>query len=178
VDAGEVRGVRAKDVFIQNNGDVTKAYYAELNALGLDGQLAVALFRAQKRSTAAKKYRGRQYRGAAYEVKNWSLGEICRIAALLNHRWGWKHDPNTPGYSQVLYVDLPTGQASFHSADRLSGPDYPGDWDGQRGVCEDRICEFCDMVSNFCRPEAIVEAGTAMDGAQRHPVAKLLNLAP
>jgi len=52
--------MNASYVFRQNNGDTTKAYYAEMNGKGFLGQLAVALFRAQKRSTAAKKYRGRR----------------------------------------------------------------------------------------------------------------------
>ena len=61
-------------------------------------------------------------------------------------RWGWKRDPKTPGYEWVLYVDLPTGQCSFHSADRLNGPDYQGDWDGI-GMSQERICRYCDMVA-------------------------------
>lgn len=50
----ERNGMKASQIFNQNNGDVTKAYYAEMNGKGFLGQLAVALFRAQKRSTAAK----------------------------------------------------------------------------------------------------------------------------
>ena len=140
----------ASQIFNQNNGDVTKAYYAEMNGKGFLGQLAVALFRAQKRSTAAKKYRGRQYRGAAYDVKNWSLGEICRImlASKYNFKWGWKPDPNTKGYPWVLYVDLPNGQCSFHSADRLQGPDYLGEWNPGDGS-EKNILKFCDNVAEF-----------------------------
>jgi len=140
----------AKEIFNQQNGDVTKAYYAEMNRKGLPGQLAVALFRAQKRSTAAKKYGRSKFTRAAYDVKNWSLSEVCRILAIMQAfesapQWGWKRDPKTPGYEQVLYVDLPTGQCSFHSADRLNGPDYPGEWDGI-GMSEERICRYCDLV--------------------------------
>jgi len=139
--------MKAYEVFHQNNGDVTKAYYAEMNTKGLAGQLAVALFRAQKRSLAAKKYRGRQYRGAAYEVKNWSLSEICRILSIPGHnyKWGWKRDSNTPGFEQVLYVELPTGQCSFHSPDRLTGPEFEGEWSGVRNS-PDVIIAFCDSV--------------------------------
>lgn len=149
--------MNACEVFRQNDGDVTKAYYAELNAMGIEGQLAVALFRAQKRSTAAKRYRGRGFRGAAYDVKNWSLGEICRIAPQADLKWGWQHDPSTPGFEWVLYVELPQGQASFHSSQRLDGPDYPGKWDGIRGVCEDRICAFCDSICNRHAPQTQTE---------------------
>lgn len=138
----------ALEVFTQSNGDVTKAWYAEVNKLGPSGELAVALFRAQKRSTAAKKYRGRQYTSAAYDVKNWSMSEVCRILVAypaLAIKWGWKIDLATPGFEWVLYVDLPPGQCSFHSASRLQGPDYHGDWDGQHKSAE-RILAFCDAV--------------------------------
>lgn len=144
-------------IFAQNDGDVTKAYYARLNSLGPLGQLAVALFRAQKRSTAAKKYRGGGFRGAAYDVKNWSLSEICRILLSFDSAtfvpshgvtfsWGWQRDPNTPGFEWVLYVELPTGQASFHSAERLKGPDFNGKWDGVRGGSVTSILAFCDSI--------------------------------
>lgn len=137
-------------IFNQQNGDVTKAYYAKLNGMGLAGQLAVALFRAQKRSTAAKKYRGRRFTRDAYEVKNWSLSEICRIAGCMSAFesspvWGWKRDPATPGYEWVLYVELPTGQCSFHSPDRLNGPDFTGDWDS-RIPSQTAITRYCDSV--------------------------------
>lgn len=141
--------MKALEVFRQNDGKVTKAYYEQLNGYGFEGQLAVALFRAQKRSTAAKRYRGRKYTQSAYDVKNWSLAEVCRILSAERHafQWGWKHDPQTPGFEWVLYVELPHGQASFHSAERLEGPDFPGSWDGIRGAVETRIQEFCDQVT-------------------------------
>ena len=140
----------AAEIFNQQNGDVTKAYYAEMNAKGLPGQLAVALFRAQKRSTAAKKYRGRRFTQDAYSVKNWSMSEVCRILGVMHAfesapQWGWKRDPNTPGFEQVLYVELPTGQCSFHSADRLAGPDFTGEWSGIKNST-DVILAFCDSI--------------------------------
>jgi hypothetical protein len=140
----------ADSVFTQQNGDVTKAYYAKMNTFGLKGQLAVALFRSQKRSMAAKKYRGRRFTRDAYEVKNWSLSEVCRILNAMAAfesapTWGWKRDPKTKGFEWVLYVELPTGQCSFHSPERLAGPDFPGGWDGM-GQSRDRICAFCDSV--------------------------------
>lgn len=159
---------KAARVFHQQDGEVTRAYYAELNRLGPSGQFAVALFRAQKRSSAAKRYRGGGFRGAAYDVKTWSMGEICRLAPAhyalaipscrpedLGELWGWKQDPKVlfggrgeeGEASWVLYVELPHGQASFHSPTRLgSGPDFRGVWDGIRGVGETRILAFCDLV--------------------------------
>jgi hypothetical protein len=151
--------MRAYEVFHQNDGEVTKAYYAELNGKGLIGQLACALFRAQKRSSAAKRYKGGKYRHAAYDVKNWSLSEVCRILTVINKdqeflfgwafNWGWKEDPNTPVFSHVLYVDLPQGQWSAHSASRLDGPNYLGEWDGLDGASEARILAFCDSLAGL-----------------------------
>lgn len=147
MDSGAL--MRAIEVFKQNDGDVTKAFYAELNQLGHMGQLAVALFRAQKRSAAAKNYRGGRFRRAAYDVKNWSLSEVCRILGQGEHgiRWGWKRDPGTPGFEQVLYVELPTGQCSFHSSERLNGPDFTGEWSGAKNSAE-VIITFCDCAAS------------------------------
>lgn len=142
--------MNAFEVFTQNNGDVTKAYYVEMNGKGAAGQIAVALFRAQKRSTAAKNYRGRRYRQSAYDVKNWSMSEVCRLlsahASELGITWGWQRDPSTPGFEWVLYVDLPDhGQCSFHSPSRLQGPDYLGTWSGLHNSAE-VILGFCEAV--------------------------------
>lgn len=140
--------MRAKEVFNGTDGEATKAYYTLLNARGFYGQLGVALFRAQKRSQAAKRYGRSKFKGMAYDVKNWSLGEVCRILLSQEHDivWGWKRDPSTPGYEWVIYVDLPfAGQCSFHNSERLAGPDYPSVWDGDR-LSAERIIQFCDSV--------------------------------
>lgn len=141
---------RAMEVFAQNNGEVTKAYYAELDAIGPMGKVCTALLRAQKRSDAAKRYRARKHTESAYGVKNWSINELTRLmlehASLLGIRWGWKKDRNTPGYEWVIYVDTPNGQVSFHSPYRGSGPQYEGRWDGIRGIGRYRITDLCDHV--------------------------------
>lgn len=139
--------MEARFVFNQQNGDVTKSYYAEMNAIGIEGQLAVALFRAQKRSTAAKKYKGRKLTRSAYDVKNWSLSEVCRILAKdIGMTWGWKYDRAAVNFEWVLYVDLPQGQCSFHSPDRLAGPDYGGSWKPKRPSVE-VIIDYCNSIS-------------------------------
>ncbi len=138
----------AQHIFEQRNGEVTKAYYHVLCARGLMGELAVALFRAQKRSEAAKSYRPGRFRRDSCEVKNWSLGEVCRVLSAPGvpaFSWGWKHDPKTPGYEWVLYVDLPSGQVSFHNNGRGVGPDYTGEYDRQK-LSRERILAFCDAV--------------------------------
>ena len=55
---------------------------------------------------------------------NGLLEDSCGLA------WGWKQDPKEEFAKHVLYIDLPQGQVSFHSATRYRGPDYGGDWDG------------------------------------------------
>ncbi len=145
---------RASKVFHQQDGRITKAYYAELSALGPIGLVALNLFRAQKRSSRAKDYRRGKWRRAAYDVKSWSMDELCRILAehgeALGIKFGWKEDAGVVFGSDpsfVLYVELPQGQISFHQPHRGAGPDYPGEWDGRRGASEERIIRFCDGVS-------------------------------
>jgi len=63
--------------------------------------------------------------------------------------YGWKRDEATQfgeDASWVLYIDLPKfGQVSFHSPERFEGPDYAGDWDGER-LSQQRILFYCDAV--------------------------------
>jgi hypothetical protein len=45
-----------------------------------------------------------------------------------------------------VYIDLPTGQVSFHNGARYDGPDYPGEWDGAAGQGADRICRWIGQL--------------------------------
>lgn len=145
----------ASIVFTESDGAITRQYYAELEKLGPVGIVAMNLFRAQKCSSRAKKYRGGirgigSYRGMAYDRKQYSLGELAKSlkehGASLGITWGWKPDPEMPWVPWVLYVDLPElGQVSFHSPTRGEGPDYPGDWDRQH-ASQERIIRFCEGV--------------------------------
>lgn len=138
------------------NGEATKALYERLEKLGPIGLVALNLFRAQKNSERAKAYRGRGYKGAAYDRKQWAMGNLDE--ALVGHadalglRWGWGNDPGQAFHCCVLYVELPTGQVSFHTNIRGSGPDYPGEWDGVRGKSAERICRF---VAQLLAAEAV-----------------------
>lgn len=153
----------AEEVFNQTDGEVTKDYYAQLDSRGPAGQLATALFRAQKRSTAAKRYRGGKFRRAAYDVKNWSLSEVCRILSsgnLPDCRWGWKIDrameERGDPHHWVLYIDITSGQCSFHSSVHLEGPEYPGEWDGTR-LSKERILAYCDEVMKHEGSEIVAD---------------------
>jgi hypothetical protein len=148
-----MREIKALEVFRQNNGEITKAYYQQLDSIGPLGRIATALFRAQKRSSRAKDYRPGRYRRAAYDVKEWSLKQLCAMLAEfgadLGFLWGWKEDPGVLFGSEpswVLYVDIPGhGQCSFHSPIRSDGPAYMGDWDNCK-LSADRIIQFCDAI--------------------------------
>lgn len=137
-------------VYSGSDGDATKALYAKLEQLEPLGMIAVQLMRAQKASARAKVYRGGargrgSYRAMAYARKGWALGELCTALAAFapeGWRWGWGEDNEQPWHPWVLYLELPTGQVSFHSGDRGAGPDYPGSWDGVRGVSADRILRW------------------------------------
>lgn len=137
-------------VYAGSNGEATKALYARLEPLGPAGAVAVNLFRAHKASARAKVYRGGGHRGRAYDKKQWSLDNVAEIlaehAGALGIVWGWKVDPLQSFHRWVIYVDLPTGQVSFHAAARGEGPDYQGEWDGSREQGPTRICRYVQAV--------------------------------
>lgn len=137
-------------IFKGSNGDETKAFYQRLEKLGPAGIVAMNLFRAQKCSSRAKVYRRRAHKTEAYGRKQWSMGNLCAVlsqhAGALGIRWGWKHDPKQSFHDQVLYVDLPTGQASFHSESRGEGPEFSGRWDCRKGGSEETIIRYTAHV--------------------------------
>ena len=149
--------MRAREVFEGSDAEITRAYYASLARRGPVGDVAVNLFRAQKCSTRAKRYRGGvrgvgSYKSMAYQTKTWAMENVCRCLSAqgkqLRIKFGWKADPEcvfAEKSSWVLYVDLPQGQVSFHSPARLSPENYAGEWDRER-KSEERILAFCDSV--------------------------------
>ena len=147
--------MKALDVYLGSDGKLTIKYYEHLQTFGPAGAVAMNLFRSQKCSARAKLYRGGnshgRYKDQAYERKNWSMGLLVDVLMLrgdeLGITFGWKIDDKAFDHAWVLYVDIPTGQVSFHSPTRGKGPDYAGDWDGVRGASEARIIQFCDRVT-------------------------------
>lgn len=141
-----------------SDGTMTKALYDHLATLGPAGELAANLMRASKTSERAKKYRGGNrrgsYRGQSYSTKQWALGNICRVlskeAIAEVPSWGWGVDPalfrdGDPHY-HVLYVEIPTGQVSFHTDARCEGPVYPGEWDRMRNQGADRVLRWVGRI--------------------------------
>lgn len=135
-------------VYEGSDGAKTMALYETLKARGPLSDIALNLFRAHKASARAKVYRGGDKRGSyrrqAYDKKGWSIENLCRLLAeraeASGIRWGWKLDPQQAFHCWVLYVDLPDGQVSFHAAERGTGPDYDGEWDGVTNLGPTRIC--------------------------------------
>lgn len=148
-------------VYRGSDGTATKALYERLATIEPAGDIAVNLFRAQKASERAKVYRGGMrgrgsFRSMAYERKEWALTNLCEALlagdAAAGIRWGWGLDPKQEVHRDVLYVDLPTGQVSFHTSGRLAGPDYPGEWDGVRGHSVDRVVRWVTRLLDAQRP--------------------------
>lgn len=137
-------------VYEGSDGVVTKAMYAQLEAFGPIGVIAVNLFRASKCSKRAKVYRGHGYKDEAYARKQWSLDNLCHAldqnCRALELTWGWKEDPAQTFHRWVLYVDLPTGQVSFHTDRRGLGPVYEAEWDGVQDVQVSRILQWIAQV--------------------------------
>jgi hypothetical protein len=144
--------VEVYNVYNGSNAEATRALYARLELLGPIGVVAANLFRAHKTSARAKVYRGGErgrgsFKGMAYEKKNWALGNITTAlssAKLLTY--GWAEDSAQEFHRWVLYVDLPTGQVSFHAAARGTGPDYAGQWDGSTDEGAGRICRWISQL--------------------------------
>lgn len=146
-----------KRIFDGSDGEATRMLYRDLEALGPRGAIAINLFRACKCSARAKMYRkGPGHRTAAYERKDWSLQQLAGLlagqqsAGLTDMPWGWGVDADLQArldpHHHILYVDLPTGQVSFHCGTRHAGPDYAGAWDGERDVQAERVCRYVAEV--------------------------------
>lgn len=160
-------------VYKGSDGRATKAMYDELEKRGPAGIIAVNLFRAQKTSKRAKVYRGGNghgsYRQQSYERKDWSIGNLCRAltahAEPLGIVWGWGYDAKAVNFEHVLYVNLPTGQCSFHQHARGDGPDFSGAWDNKEDSAS-RIMRWCARLLaakpqpvSRCRPRPESQEG-------------------
>lgn len=142
--------IEIMQVYTGSNGDATKALYARLQKdHDIIGFVAMNVFRACKASERAKLYRG-PFKGTAYDKKEWSIGLLCEAlekhGAVLDIAWGWARDERAIGFEDVIYIDLPTGQVSFHNAGRKRGPDYAGKWDGAKGEAPGRICRWINQI--------------------------------
>ena len=145
---------RVRSIFEGSNANATRELYADLLERGVSGKIAMNTLRAMKASHRAKVYRGGNQRGRysrlAYDKKSWCIDllaqDLAGDGAVLNLTWGWGTDLKQPVHQDVIYIDLPTGQISFHTTHRTVGPDYPGEWDGVLGVGPSRVCRWAAKV--------------------------------
>ncbi len=142
--------MNALSLYECSDGNATRLMYQRLEAMKLQphGIIGLNIFRAHKCSARAKLYRKRAHKAEAYDRKRWSIGELCRALHRPGHTfvWGWKIDPLEEFNPWVIYIELPTGQVSFHLAQRDSGPDYLGEWDCQHGVGAGRVCSWVQTL--------------------------------
>lgn len=142
-------GYEVADAFYGSDSNKTKKLMRELERRGPQGLLAASLFRAQKASTRAKDYPG-PFRDYAYADKNEHIATLCELLDQNEYSWGWGIDRRCH-FPDVLYIDLPTGQVSFHAVERLWGDDYPGEWDMTQSS-EKNVIEFAQQVLDMVPP--------------------------
>lgn len=135
---------RTEDVFRKRDGNLTVSLCVELAKRGLLGAAAVCLYQAQYSSARAKTYR-RSSKRVSYERKNIALMRMPRWLSRADIAYGWGYDATSKNYEHVLYVELATGQCSFHSSERGDGPEFSGKWDSQ-GNSLTSVFAFCDSV--------------------------------
>jgi hypothetical protein len=172
----------AAAIFNGKDADQTKRFYSLLETCGPLGAIAVNVFRACKKSTLAKVYRGGDRHGSfkaqSYDQKQWALDQLCKTLLVHGHAkkvmWGWKEDRAVlfgEASSWVLYLDLPFGkneakqivyqQVSYHSPKRGVGPDYAGEWDGRHGMSNQVAVDFAEFVLQRSEEKAEAKAAKA-----------------
>lgn len=149
----------AQEIFRQNDSEVTKGWYDEMNKRGVEGQLAVALFRAQKSWDNVEKWPVSRFSEQKNNHRRWSLSEVCRI--LSEHPdlcpWGWGKEDHlaTPAWPHVLHLELPRcGSLTFFCEVRLQGPDHQRFYpyttaELERSFTRDRILDYCDRIQGL-----------------------------
>jgi len=136
--------MKARSIFKARDSKATMEFCTELATRGIDGAVAVSLYQVQYSSSRAKKYR-RDGRQSSYARKNQVLSRVPHWLKASSIPFGWGHDRSTIAYPWVLYVDLPTGQCSFHNQSRGPGPDYLGKWIDDKPSF-DVVMDYCDAV--------------------------------
>ncbi len=135
---------KTEDVFNKRDGNATVALCVELSKRGLLSAAAVCLYQAQYSSARAKTYR-RRSKGYSYERKNTALMRMPRWLSRADIHYGWGYDATSKNYEHVLYVELATGQCSFHSSERGDGPEFKGSWNLEVDSMTS-VFRFCDQV--------------------------------
>jgi hypothetical protein len=178
---GDYEANRVRLIYEGSDGAATKALYTELAGYGPIGIVAINLFRAQKcaaRATfisdwiatlprAEQEHQNAHYAVLVFSRRHYALVQLAAVlgecAADLGIGYGWGCDLTAPRYPWVLYVDLPTGQVSFHALTKGDGPAYPGVWDGVVDASAERIIAFVNLIlhpSTVHRPRPALVKGS------------------
>lgn len=138
--------------FCTSHAPASRGLCKELDAMGLMGQLASLLFKAEKARQYAKSYVGlapvsrRPYRDYSNDRMQEMLSKATRLldahAKTMGIAWGWVAS-NRPHYPPwMLCIDLPTGKVAFRLPRRRQGPDYVSESaDDSRN--SHYICDLC-----------------------------------
>ncbi len=82
----------------------------------------------------------------AYLDRNLAVQVLAALARQLGYQTGIR---NREDEWSILYIDLPTGQVSWHiPKDEIAAyfPDYPGEWDGHDlREKRDRLRQFLEV---------------------------------
>jgi hypothetical protein len=88
----------------------------------------------------------------AYMDRNLAVQALASLALSMGLTAGVKEDPNNHGWT-LLYIDLPTGQVSWHLPDNevvWSFPAYTQDWDQHDLLMkQNRVREFIPVASSL-----------------------------
>lgn len=83
---------------------------------------------------------GQYDREGRYEARNAKVIDALSLAQHLGYQVGVRHDPAEPGWP-VVYIELPTGQVSWHL------PAHERGWDGHTSDEKyERIRAYKEMV--------------------------------
>jgi len=136
-----------KEIYYGSNGGQTRSLFTKLKKQhGQIGEVAILLFKAQKASMRAKESFGK-YRRYAYERKGVAISQLCRsLEKQSDIVWGWREDIDEPYAKWVLYLDLPTGQSSFHNTYRVGNNEYWTPWNGGGNSSIDNIIDWLDLL--------------------------------
>lgn len=146
---------KVSEALCTSNAPLSRRLCKELDSMGLMGELASLLFKAQKANEQAKSYRGkapvsrRPYGDYSKDRMQEMLKKASYLldahATTMGVSWGWSVDdkPNRPPW--VFCIDLPTGQVVYRLPYRGIGPDYESGF-GSEFSNDHRIAEFCAGV--------------------------------
>lgn len=164
------------EAFCTSNAQLSRRLCNYLESIGLVGELASLLFKAEKARKQARNYSGvapvsgRPYRDYSKDrVRKMLDKAICLLqarATAFGIPWGWRRDDSSGKPPWVLQIDLPSGPVTYRLPYRHVGPDYGGCLEGD-SLNDHRIAEFCAGVLDGNRkPPKRDEERTADTGPQ------------